>query len=289
MRVLREPQIISGFLYEHPVDALPCLTHCGEALLQKYRLPPHRHEGFEFLYLSRGNTSWQFPGRREAQEMGDLIICHPREIHETWCDEPESYHLWIGLRLDALGRDGRRLASLLTRNGCRLLTGCHEMKLPLQGLIRQVVGNWPRRQQVVLAYIRAFLSLIEQRVEMGEAEANSSEMALPYSHSVQKALSFMEQNLDRRLPLGDIAAVATARNVPHFCSQFHHEVGQTPSAFHVQLRLNAASVMLRQPGSTVTLAAYEYGFSSSQHFSAQFRKLFNLTPRDWIARAARQT
>ena len=286
MKVFREPQIISGFLYEQPVDDLPCLTHCGEALLQKYRLPPHRHEGFEFLYLSRGNTSWQFSGHRETQKMGDLIICHPREIHETWCNEPESYHLWIGLRLNDLGRDGRRLAVLLTMAGCRLLTGCHEMKLPLQGLVRQVVGNRPRRRHVVLAYIRAFLSLIEQRLETGDAEPAPPGPSLPYSHSVQKALFFMEKNLDRRLPLGDIAAVATASSIPHFCSQFHHEVGQTPAAFHLKLRLNAASVMLRQPGSTVTGAAQEYGFSSSQHFSVQFRKLFKLRPRDWIACAA---
>ena len=87
--------------------------------------------------------------------------------------------------------------------------------------------------------------------------------------------------LERRLPLTDLAAVATARSVPHFCTQFRREVGLTPAAYHLQLRLNAAREALRQPAIDVTTAAQQYGFSSSQHFSTQFRRSFGITPRSW--------
>ena len=47
MQVLRDPQIISGFAYENPVDDLPELTHCGEALCcEGHFLKPHTHPGF---------------------------------------------------------------------------------------------------------------------------------------------------------------------------------------------------------------------------------------------------
>jgi AraC family L-rhamnose operon regulatory protein RhaS len=91
----------------------------------------------------------------------------------------------------------------------------------------------------------------------------------------------MEQQLDRRLPLRDLAAMATARSVPHFCAQFRREVGVSPAAYHLQLRLGAARLTLRQPGFDVTKTAQQHGFSSSQHFSTLFRRAFNLTPREW--------
>ena len=54
MKVLRDPQIISGFVFENPVDELPELTHCGEALCcAGHHRAPHTHPVFEFLYLSR--------------------------------------------------------------------------------------------------------------------------------------------------------------------------------------------------------------------------------------------
>ncbi len=104
---------------------------------------------------------------------------------------------------------------------------------------------------------------------------------LPYSYGVQKAVSYLQQNLQERLPLTDLAAVATARSVPHFCTQFRREVGMTPAAYHLQLRLEAAREALRQPTYDVTTVAMAYGFSSSQHFSTQFKRAFKVSPKAW--------
>lgn len=290
MKLTRDSQLISGFVYEDPVDDLPCLTHCGEALcVEGHRLSSHMHRGFEFLYLSRGSATWRFGDRRIPQQMGDIVIAHPRELHRTWSDNPQTYQLWIGLQLDDLGQQGRRLAALLARTDCHLLAGCYEADPLLRGLVHQVVDDQPKRREVILSYIQIFLSLLEQWLEVRDSAhgaASQRRPVAPYSAPVRKAITFMEQNLDRRLPLRDIAAVAAIRSVPHFCSKFHREVGQPPGAFHLKLRLDAAAVLLRQPDASVTLAAHEYGFSSSQHFSAQFRKLFNVSPRQWIARGS---
>jgi AraC-like DNA-binding protein len=240
---------------------------------------PHAHAGFEFLYLSRGRATWRAAGETVTQQMGDLYIAYPGEKHGTGAKKnPENHHLWMGVDLPRLGADGARLAARLRAERPRLVAGCDELESVLRTLIRQVVAQRTRRAEAILASIRLFALLLEQRLEAGDS---AIARRLPYSHGVQKAMDYLQQNLERRLPLADMAAVATARSVPHFCTQFRREVGLTPAAHHLHLRLNAAREALRQPTIDVTAAAQLYGFSSSQHFSTQFRRAFGVSPRVW--------
>ena len=287
MKVLRDPQIISGFVYENPVDELPELTHCGEALCcAGHHRAPHTHPAFEFLYLSRGRATWRCQGETVEQGMGDLYIAYPNEKHGTGPKRnPENHHLWLGIDLDKIGREGRRLSARLRREKPRLVTGCQEVESVLRTLVRQVVAQRTQRPEVVLSCLRLFIDLLDQQLDALAGAPQTDAPRLPYSHGVQKAMDYLHQNLQRRLPLADLAAVATARSIPHFCTRFRREVGLTPAACHLQLRLNAAREALRQPAIDVTTAALQYGFSSSQHFSTQFRLAFGIAPRAWQIKA----
>ena len=283
MQILRDPQILSGFVYQHPVDELPELTHCGEALCcSGHHLKPHAHAGFEFLYLSRGQATWRAAGQTTAQAMGDLYIAYPGEKHGTGAERnPENQHLWVGLDLSRFGREGQHLARRLLAARLRLVPGCAEVEPVLRALTRQIVTPRARRTEAIIACLRLFITLLEQRLDELAAAGEAPSPHLPYSHAVQKAVAYLRQHLHSRLPLADLAAVATARSVPHFCTQFRREVGITPAAYHLQLRLLGAREGLRQPAADVTTLALQYGFSSSQHFSTQFRRAFGVTPREW--------
>jgi AraC-like DNA-binding protein len=283
MQVLRDPQIISGFIYEDPVTELPAITHCGEALCCRgHARPPHSHKGFEFLYLSRGTAHWQASGHSYVQRMGDIFIAHPNKLHSTGPKtNPENLHIWLGLRLEGFGPGGERLARQIQRADVRILPDCHEVEPLLRAIIGQVVTMRRQRAQVVRALIDAFIALLEQRLVYSQDPTYRSVRALPYSPAVQKALAYMKQRLDHRLPLQDLAGAATARSVPHFCSQFHREVGVTPAAYHMLMRLEAGREMLKQPAFDITTAALQSGFSSSQHFSTLFKRAFGVTPRIW--------
>jgi AraC-like DNA-binding protein len=287
MQVLRDPQIISGFIYEDPVTELPAITHCGEALCCRgHARPPHSHKGFEFLYLSRGTAHWQAAGNAYTQRMGDVYIAHPNEVHATGPrTNPENLHIWLGLRLESFGPGGERLARQIQKAQVRILPDCHEVEPLLRAIIGQVVTTRRQRAQVVRALIDAFIALLEQRLAYAQDPAYQSARALPYSPAVQKALAYMKRRLDHRLPLQDLAGAATARSVPHFCSQFHREVGVSPAAYHMLMRLEAGREMLRQPAFDITTVAMQSGFSSSQHFSTLFKRAFGVTPRIWKTNA----
>lgn len=284
MRVLRDPQLISGFIYEQPTDDLPVLTHCGEALCGTgHHLKPHTHPGFEFMYLSRGKARWRAAGVTLVQQPGELYVAYPGEEHGTGTKRnTENQQLWVGLDLDGFGPEGKRLAKRLRRLRPRVLSGCDNIEPLLRGIVRQVVTRQPRRTEAIRALLGTIVVLLQQQLDTLSAEREpDAGAALPYSYGVKQALAYLERNLQHRVPLRDLAAVATARSVPEFCARFKREVGVSPAAHHLQARLEAARLALRQPSFDVTGTALHFGFSSSQHFSTRFREAFGVTPGQW--------
>lgn len=71
----------------------------------------------------------------------------------------------------------------------------------------------------------------------------------------------------------------------HFIRAFHREFGLPPHAYHLRLRLAAASELLAS-GLTVSTVAYECGFADQSHLSRNFKAVYGLTPAAWMAAAA---
>ncbi len=217
------------------------------------------------------------------QRLGDLLVTYPREVHDTGREPGVECHVnWIGLDLDRLGRDGRRVAARLRTRRLRLVPHCHEIEAVLRGIHAQLATARPRREPVVRQYLRTFLALLEQRLSpprRGEVPGGV------HSAATERALGILRDNADRRTAVAELAAAARGGSVARFSGRFRREVGMTPAAYHLRQRLDAARQALRQPESRITHVALRYGFSSSQHFSTAFRRVFGLTPRAWRAGA----
>jgi AraC-like DNA-binding protein len=277
------PTHISGFFYDHPMPEVPELTHCGEGLVARgHSVAVHSHTGFEFHYLSRGGCfGWRVGGQEFQHRVGEVIVNYPDELHSSdlrvW---PETYFLWVGLKLNAMGAEGRRVAKLLTGKRCRLISACHEMEPVLRGMIAQILSARPRRDTAVRSYLQTLIVLLEQRILSANCDLNAVNPAVPYSHGTIRAVAYLKENLDRRIPLSEIAAASASpcRSVTNFCTRFHREVGVSPATYHRRLRLESADRALRQSALTVTQAAFQFGFNSSQHFSACFRQEFGRSP-----------
>ena len=282
MKAIRESTHISGFLYDKPLAEVSALTHCGEALCARgHSVKIHAHHGFEFHYLSRGGAfGWQVEGKTFEQKSGEIFITYPRELHLSNAGaNPESLFLWIGLELGDLDAAGRQFAKLLVKKKCRLLPGCQEIEPVLRGLVAQIISRRPHRGEAVRAYLHTFIALLEQRIRDTSPESDQPAIRLPYSHGILKAVAYLQKNLDRRVPLAELASATASRSATNFCTRFSREVGVSPAAYHMRLRLQGARIALRQPAFTITTAALQFGFNSSQHFSSHFRREFGITPR----------
>jgi AraC-like DNA-binding protein len=66
----------------------------------------------------------------------------------------------------------------------------------------------------------------------------------------------------------------------HLIRAFHLEFALPPHAYHLRLRLAAASELLSQ-GLSVSSVAYECGFADQSHLSRKFKEVYGLTPAAW--------
>jgi AraC-like DNA-binding protein len=260
----------------------PALTHCGEGVpLFGATLLPHAHPGFEFLYLARGpKAHWRLGSDSVEQEKDDVIVVYPEESH--WLLEPfedETFRMWVGLDLKALGPTGVELARFLVEKRVRRLPRFTSLEPVMHAIASAAVTPLPDATMVLRAYVEIVLILVRQQLKiMANAGTLRARTHLPYSAAVQKAIFHMSRHLDSRLSLSELVKASGQHNRSHFCYSFRQEVGISPGAYHLQLRLDAAHAALAQPMAEITDVALQHGFGSSQHFSTAFRRAYGVTP-----------
>jgi adenylate cyclase len=122
----------------------------------------------------------------------------------------------------------------------------------------------------------------------GRADASmDSERVVP--RGVAKAIRFMQDNLAVHLSVDEIAIAATMSERT-LRRQFRRFTGQSPVAFHRNLRLAAARRALHDnhTETDITAVAGALGFSHFSHFTAQYRRRFGELPSETL-RSARET
>jgi AraC family transcriptional regulator len=91
---------------------------------------------------------------------------------------------------------------------------------------------------------------------------------------------YLEDNLDRNVPLVELAAMARL-SVTHFCRAFTHSLGMPPHRYQIHRRIEQAKMLLADQRRSVIQVAMACGFSAPSNFATAFRNTTGLTPRDY--------
>lgn len=98
---------------------------------------------------------------------------------------------------------------------------------------------------------------------------------------INKALYFIDQNLDRKLLLKDIAREAHFSSF-HFHRLFSVILGETPNEYITRKKIErAAAYFINKKDISVTEASERTGFSSISTFSRAFKKFYGLSPQEF--------
>jgi AraC-like DNA-binding protein len=107
--------------------------------------------------------------------------------------------------------------------------------------------------------------------------ASNREAAHRGRPAVQRAIDLMHEQLDRSLPVPEMAKHA-GLSTRAFATTFEQITGQTPKRYHLNLRLDAARALLLTGRANVKEAAAQLGFSSPFYLSKLYRKRFGHPP-----------
>jgi AraC family transcriptional regulator len=96
------------------------------------------------------------------------------------------------------------------------------------------------------------------------------------SRRLARVMNYINEHLRDEITIEELASAASLSRF-HFSRMFKATVGQSPSSFVSQLRLELAKLLLSQ-GASIADAAFDCGFSSESNFVRSFRRAVGVTP-----------
>jgi transcriptional regulator GlxA family with amidase domain len=97
---------------------------------------------------------------------------------------------------------------------------------------------------------------------------------------IRKAVVYLNDHLSEDVSIERLAAIANY-SPAQFRRLFTRLMGQSPSAYIANIRINNAKVLLKTTDKRISDIAVEVGFFDHSHFIRTFRKLVGATPAEY--------
>jgi len=112
------------------------------------------------------------------------------------------------------------------------------------------------------------------------ASRTSDDILEEQNPPISRSIQFMEQNLNRKITLHDIADEA-GYSSSYFITLFRRKTGYSPLSYFVHLRISKACEYLDYSKLKIKEISFMLGYSDPYYFSKDFQKKMGLSPRHY--------
>lgn len=139
-------------------------------------------------------------------------------------------------------------------------------------------------QEIVVAALieQIVVQLLRHHTNVRRSDELELSRAGLVDRRIRRAVELMHANLNRDLPLEEIAAAAYLSPF-HFSRVFKKLTGATPHAYLATLRAVRAQELLAETDLSITEVSSRVGYTSPSHFTKAFRQSTGMTPRSFRA------
>lgn len=272
---------------------LPEIVMFGDARHRRaeQRLGPHYNPGIEICLSRSGVYRWDVEGRAVEIRPGELSATRPWQEHSAQNSALGPGRLaWIILAAGGQGSlDAPLLEPLLGPDAASVLGVLAGSPRSYLGRVPEAVAIFdhlrkelPRPDAVGrIAAVRADLARLLVLVARC---LNTDRPAVPprdpIPPAVMRVLARVAEHPQASWTTADMAAEA-GLGLTAFNEWCRRATGRSPRWYVLASRLDRARSMLASTSLPVTHVALDNGFSSSQHFSSAFRKLYGESPSEF--------
>ena len=266
-------------------DGLFCLPVVGfDCYRKKWQEAPfHVHEEcLEISLCLRGDLEFETRKGTYPFKPGSVFVSGPKDIHRLkFCPKGMSKY-WLLFRIPKLdcpllglpNQEARTLVHDLTHLPNRLFNGTDDVQRLFKKLFQQYDSlpiNTPGRS---LRLRSTALTLLLAIVDAASVQPREHPEA-----RLERVISEMRAHPECEYPL-DVLAEKTALSTNNLLVRFKRLTGSPPHAYLIAQRVVRAKEMLAD-AKPISFIADHLGFSSSQHFSNQFKDMTGCTPSEW--------
>ncbi|MEO8176293.1 MAG: AraC family transcriptional regulator [Sphingomicrobium sp.] len=224
--------------------------------------PVHSHQEFVVGVTIAGAERLDVRGQQLVAGRGDLILLEPDEAHanRTLGEGGVSYAVFYVPAAMAAAFGTVRFPANVVRGGAlgRQWARLHRRMMSDSGIERE----------------EDFFGLLGAIFEMAGSRAPALRPAEP--GRIARARDFLDSHFAEPVTLTELAAVA-GLSPYHLLRTFRDQVGITPGAYQIQLRVLEARRRLRD-GALIADTAADLGFADQSHLSRHFQRIIGTSP-----------
>lgn len=230
----------------------------------------HYHNSFEVYYLQKG-TCWYFIDRKSYRlSTGDIALIPAGVIHKTSYDTATSSRTVFNCA-DSFIPDSVKELLMHTPYFSRT----EETAAQIDGLFAQIRKEYEKPDDYSLDAIRAKVAELFLLIARESKKAHPEK---PESPMVEKAVAYIRKHYSESVTLQDVAQLCFVSR-EHLCRVFKKETGFGFTEYLNIYRMQKANAMLTEnPKLRISQVATNCGFSDSNYFSKQYKKLYGTSP-----------
>jgi AraC family transcriptional regulator len=122
--------------------------------------------------------------------------------------------------------------------------------------------------------------LLRQHAIPDEGQTSSVRPVGLLAWQIRRIREFIDANLSSRITVPQLAAQVHLSE-GHFSRAFRQAVGDSPHAYIINCRVQAAAAFMMQSDATLSEIAIDCGFTDQAHLSKHFRDRVGQTPAAW--------
>jgi AraC-like DNA-binding protein len=236
------------------------------------------NERYGFVVCRKAGASVRYRGRDQSVRDGTVLVREPGETHSsTTVAKPADFKvLYVETSLIAdAARELGHTGMLHFEPEPLADPGLFELLWRLCGSMED--GDEDLEQQYL--FTRAMCDLARHSQQPGSTlDLKNGKLA------VARAKAYLSEHCSESVSLHDLSRVAGLSRFG-LVHAFTREVGLSPHAYQVHVRVERARVLLKQGWSPATVAT-TMGFADQSHFTRHFKRILQVTPSQYAKPSA---
>lgn len=253
----------------------------------------HYHEFDKIVIFISGKVSYIVEGTTYYLEPWDILFIKHGSIHKPNIGLTEMYErivLWMNKEfLDDHSYDGDKLSSCfeLAQKGQHCLLrplaeGRPKLFRLLQELEEAIESEEYGSRLLARTYFLQLMVKFNRFFVREQYGIDGSSYNI--DPKIKEVLRYINENLGSDLSIDTLSKRFYISRY-HFMRRFKEATGFTAHSYVLQKRLNMAAELL-DGGASAGEAAYKTGFMDYSSFQRAFKRMYNITPREFAGRAA---
>jgi AraC family transcriptional regulator len=133
-------------------------------------------------------------------------------------------------------------------------------------------------------YIDSLANLLTVHLLQNYVSSTKKQTAAPLKmteRQVTRVIEYMHANLDREIPLEELANVANMSQ-SYLSRLFKQATGLSPHQYFINIRIDKAKSLIQSRDYTMAEISAVLGFSDQSHMNRHFKRITGLSPREFL-------